>query len=191
VSPSRARLALVAVLVVVVCLSASAATSPALPHAAPAHPWTETPTARALLAKALHFKRIARHWRALMGDPRPILQRREAPFRSLLAERKWLVRRWYAKAVKALMLARRPPHLAQWLCIHRYEGRWRDPDPPYYGGLQMDLTFQRTYGLRLLRREGTANHWSPREQMWVAERALRAGRGFYPWPVAARRCGLI
>jgi hypothetical protein len=27
--------------------------------------------------------------------------------------------------------------------------------------------------------------------MWIAERALRAGRGFYPWPLAARRCGLI
>jgi hypothetical protein len=27
--------------------------------------------------------------------------------------------------------------------------------------------------------------------MWVAERALRAGRGFYPWPNTARMCGLI
>ena len=29
------------------------------------------------------------------------------------------------------------------------------------------------------------------EQMWVAERAYRSGRGFYPWPNTARSCGLI
>ncbi len=29
------------------------------------------------------------------------------------------------------------------------------------------------------------------EQMWVAERAHRSGRGFYPWPNTARYCGLI
>ena len=28
-------------------------------------------------------------------------------------------------------------------------------------------------------------------ERWTAEKALRAGRGFYPWPVAANRCGLI
>jgi hypothetical protein len=27
--------------------------------------------------------------------------------------------------------------------------------------------------------------------MWVAERAHRSGRGFYPWPNTARHCGLI
>lgn len=98
---------------------------------------------------------------------------------------------WRARADRVRRLARRPPHLVAWRCIHRYEGPWRDPGAPYYGGLQMDITFQRMYGLGLLRRRGTANRWTPREQMWVAERALRAGRGFYPWPVAARRCGLI
>jgi hypothetical protein len=55
----------------------------------------------------------------------------------------------------------------------------------------MDLAFQSAYGPRLLRHKGTANHWTPYEQMWVAERALRDGRGFYPWPLTARRCGLI
>jgi len=75
--------------------------------------------------------------------------------------------------------------------IHRYEGAWNDPNPPYYGGLQMDLGFQRTYGGGLLSRKGTANHWTPLEQMWAAERAHRSGRGFYPWPNTARYCGLI
>lgn len=84
-----------------------------------------------------------------------------------------------------------PPHLAAWACIHRYEGDWDDSGAPYYGGLQMDWGFMRAYGGELLARKGTADHWSPLEQMWVAERALRAGRGFYPWPNTARVCGLI
>ena len=55
----------------------------------------------------------------------------------------------------------------------------------------MDIAFQRAYGADLVRRKGTANNWSPLEQMWVAERAYRSGRGFYPWPNTARACGLI
>ena len=55
----------------------------------------------------------------------------------------------------------------------------------------MDIYFQRTYGPELLRRKGTANKWTAVEQMWVAERAYRSGRGFYPWPNTARYCGLI
>jgi hypothetical protein len=55
----------------------------------------------------------------------------------------------------------------------------------------MDISFQRTYGGELLRRKGTANRWTAAEQMWVAERAFRSGRGFYPWPNTARSCGLI
>jgi hypothetical protein len=61
----------------------------------------------------------------------------------------------------------------------------------YYGGLQMDLSFQRLYGGHLLRRKGTADKWTRLEQMWVAERALRSGRGFFPWPNTARACGLL
>jgi hypothetical protein len=87
--------------------------------------------------------------------------------------------------------ARRPPNRGAWLCIQRHEGSWSDGGAPYYGGLQMDISFQRAYGARLLRRKGTADNWTPLEQMWVAEKALRAGRGFYPWPNAARACGLI
>jgi hypothetical protein len=84
-----------------------------------------------------------------------------------------------------------PPHARAWACIHRYEAAWTDPNPPYYGGLQMDLGFQRTYGGGLFARKGTADHWTALEQMWVAEKALRAGRGFYPWPNTARVCGLL
>ena len=76
------------------------------------------------------------------------------------------------------------------MCIHRFEGSWADAGPAYYGGLQMSITFQRSYGGWLLRRKGTANHWTPLEQIWTAERARRT-RGFYPWPNTARVCGLI
>ena len=84
-----------------------------------------------------------------------------------------------------------PAHASAWLCIHRYEGSWTDSGGPYYGGLQMDISFQQSYGWHLLRLKGTADHWTPLEQMWVAERAYRSGRGFYPWPNTARACGLI
>jgi hypothetical protein len=98
---------------------------------------------------------------------------------------------WQRVALRTRLRAQNPPHKRQWLCIHHFEGAWNDPNPPYYGGLQMDLSFQRAYSGGLLSRKGTANHWTPLEQMWAAERAHRAGRGFYPWPNTARYCGLI
>lgn len=85
----------------------------------------------------------------------------------------------------------RPPHYNEWMCIHKGEGSWTDPNAPYYGGLQMDMSFMRTYGWHLLQTKGTADNWTPLEQMWVAERAWASGRGFYPWPNTARWCGLI
>lgn len=90
------------------------------------------------------------------------------------------------------LLARvaRPPHYNQWLCIHHYEGSWTDPGAPYWGGLQFDYDFMRTYGPHLLATKGTADNWTPLEQMWVAERAWRT-RGFQPWPQTARLCGLL
>jgi hypothetical protein len=165
---------------------------PTTTETAPApDPWAETPRTRRLLAKAFHHRAIARRWRAVMARPRPYLLPRATPFPSLLAKREWLRRKWRAKAGRARRAGHHPPHLAAWRCIHRWEAGWHDPNAPYYGGLQMDLGFQRLYGPRLLRRKGTADHWTRFEQMWVAERALRDGRGFYPWPVSASRCGLI
>src|SRR5437762_10004329 len=51
---------------------------------------------------------------------------------------------WHRLAVKMHRRAVNVPHKAAWLCIHRYEGSWTDPNAPYYGGLQMDVQFQRT-----------------------------------------------
>ncbi len=98
---------------------------------------------------------------------------------------------WRRLALKMRRAAQNPPHKRAWLCIHRFEGAWHDPNAPYYGGLQMDVQFQRTYGGAVFRRKGTADHWTPLEQMWAAERAHRSGRGFYPWPNTARYCRLI
>ena len=70
---------------------------------------------------------------------------------------------WQRVALKTRRRAQNPPHKRQWLCIHRFEGAWTDPDPPYYGGLQMDMSFQAHYAPRLLRLKGTADHWTPLE----------------------------
>jgi hypothetical protein len=102
----------------------------------------------------------------------------------------WLSDHWDAVRLRAKIHAQNPPHYSQWICIHGYEGAWNDPNAPYYGGLQMDLSFQRAHGWDALQRWGTADHWHPLTQMWVAERAWQT-RGFYPWPNTARYCHLI
>jgi hypothetical protein len=76
-------------------------------------------------------------------------------------------------------------------CIHSGEGSWTAATGNgYYGGLQMDLGFQQTYAPELFRRKGTANRWTPAEQI-AAAIAAHASRGFEPWPATARRCGLL
>jgi len=129
-------------------------------------------------------------WERVMGG-RPTPQSDSTRHTLGLGYRHWVLQLWTARARAARRKAQHPPHLKAWLCIHRYEGAWRDPNSPYYGGLQMDIQFQETYGRLLLRKKGTADHWTPLEQMWVAERAFASGRGFYPWPNTARWCGLI
>jgi hypothetical protein len=142
-----------------------------------------------LLGDIARYRRETWRWQRLMG------MRKSRATRVLHVRsphyRRWVRNLWRKRAVHHRRKAHRPPHHAAWQCIHRFEGRWNDPDPPYYGGLQMDLTFQRRYGGELLVDKGTADNWTPVEQMWVAERAYRAGRSFRPWPNTARHCGLI
>ena len=117
-------------------------------------------------------------WLRVMGKPL-------TPVRRLSAAA------WRARALAARRQALSPPHKRQWLCIHRYEAAWHaHTGNGYYGGLQMDLSFQRFYAAGLLRAKGTADRWTPLEQMWVAERAHRDS-GFWPWPNTARLCGLL
>jgi hypothetical protein len=142
-----------------------------------------------LLAQIRDHRTQTWSWQRVMGRPPTPDRFRE---RTASPVRQVTIRDvWKRRANVARRMARRPPHYAAWLCIHRHEGSWQDAGAPYYGGLQMDLSFQEAYGAPLLRRKGTAENWTPLEQMWVAEKALRAGRGFHPWLNAAASCGLL
>ena len=83
------------------------------------------------------------------------------------------------------------PRESAWLCIHSHEGAWNaDTGNGYFGGLQMDRDFQRTYGPEFMARWGTANNWPVWAQIMAADRAHKV-RGFQPWPNTARFCGLL
>ena len=173
------------------------ALSIALGSAAQTEPLAATSsTARlAQLDAIADYRRETWRWQTLMGQRRTPTRFGERRIKDAEYLR-WMRELWRIRALKAERLALNPPHRRQWLCIHRYErhpaqGWATRTGNGYYGGLQMDLAFQRTYGPELLRRKGTANRWTAAEQMWVAERAYRSGRGFYPWPNTARSCGLI
>ena len=140
---------------------------------------------RKIQRRIRYYRRETWRWQRTMG--RRLTWELRNPPRDPHAK----VAAWMRVARETRRLAQNPPHKLAWLCIHRYEGSWSDGGAPFYGGLQMDLGFQQRYGLGLLRRKGTADRWTPLEQMWVAERAHHAGRGFYPWPNTARYCGLI
>jgi hypothetical protein len=76
------------------------------------------------------------------------------------------------------------------MCIHRYEGAWNaNTGNGYYGGLQMDKDFQKTYGREFYNRWGTANNWPPHIQILVGARAYKT-RGFGPWPTTRHYCGV-
>ncbi|HEU5064614.1 MAG TPA: hypothetical protein VFT86_01835 [Gaiellaceae bacterium] len=143
-----------------------------------------------LVRQIRHYRQQTWRWQNVMGVSRTRANRSTLRHPSRTYKR-WVRDLWKRRAIRAHRRASNPPHKSGWLCIHRHEGQWNDPNAPYYGGLQMDISFQRTYGARLLRTKGTADHWTPLEQMWVAEKAHRSGRGYYPWPNTARYCGLI
>lgn len=156
----------------------------------------ETPSrweVRAAKAWRRHIRRFradTRHWLTVMdGRPPANVPRSLAVHSSSIPRLRLLARHWRHVAHRAWAQATHPPDLGGWLCIHHYEGSWADPNAPYWGGLQMDLSFQATYGGWLLRHKGTADHWSALEQIWVAVRASHT-RGFSPWPNTARYCGL-
>ncbi len=140
-------------------------------------------TTAARSVRTSNLRGTARKWETLISLPRAHTR---FGLRSPLAYLFWKRRaRAVARAANA------PPHKKGWLCIHRFEGRWSDSGDPYWGGLQMNQGFMQTYAPRSLLRRGWANVWTPLEQMWVAERAHRSGRGYGPWPTTARACGLL
>lgn len=183
------RLLLAAVLVLMLAGSLAREAQPFAKTLIPA----DLTTAR----KVAKLREETNRWRSVMGLH---ALEHEHGLRSLAttgsAYRRWVLRLWRKRAHAARVRALNPPHERSWHCIYRHE---RDPRQGwrtntgngYYGGLQMDISFQRTYGARLLRRKGTADRWAPLEQIWVAVKAYRSGRGFHPWPNTARACGLL
>lgn len=148
-----------------------------------------------LVAEIDRFRTETWRWQQLMGKTRT---RTTFSTRSPRARayRHWILGLWRTRARNARGEAANPPRKTAWLCIYRHERHPRqgwstNTGNGYFGGLQMDLSFQRAYGRELLNRKGTADNWTATEQIWVAERAFREGRHFYPWPNSARSCGLI
>jgi hypothetical protein len=124
-----------------------------------------------LLAHAAASPRVA--WLQRHVDPRLISRYRAETWRwqaltgsarsrgSLSPSTRAVLRFWVRAAGRAYLRAIHPPHKGAWLCIHRYEGSWRDSGDPYWGGLQMDRGFMAGYAPRYLLRRGFADRWSP------------------------------
>ncbi len=85
----------------------------------------------------------------------------------------WSLRLWKKRHARWQRFVQHPAHMKMWLCIHSREASWKDhaSHNPHYGGLQMGWWFMQTYALKLLELQGTADHWTPLQQIWVAERA--------------------
>jgi hypothetical protein len=162
--------------------AASLSASQALLHAAKPV-WHKAKHRHVSLRLIRRYRAHAWRWQSLMGKRRT--------HAAIWPNNVHRLRFWRTTARRARLAAFHPPHKNAWLCIHRYEGSWRDSGDPYWGGLQMDRGFMGGYAPNYLLRRGWADRWSPLEQMWVAERAYRSGRGFYAWPNTARMCGLI
>jgi hypothetical protein len=189
---ARNTVRLLAAAALVLTLAGSLAAADAKPFAR-----TLIPADGTTIRKIAKLRTETNHWRTVMGL-RSL--RHEHATRELAGVgseyRHWVLRLWRKRAETTRRRAQSPPHLRSWLCIHRYERNpsqgWRtNTGNGYYGGLQMDISFQRAYGGRLLRAKGTADRWTPLEQIWVAVKAYRSGRGFHPWPNTARACGLL
>jgi hypothetical protein len=148
-----------------------------------------------LLKQIRKLRRETWRWERLMRVRRTTASR-AAELSAELEHRRRILAAWRRKAAVRRAQAYRPPRVRQWLCIYRHERNPRQgwatrTGNGFYGGLQMNIGFQRTYAPELLRKKGTANRWSAIEQIWVAERAYRSGQGFHPWPNTARYCGLL
>jgi len=196
-APSRRRLpavvllaAFVAVLVVLVAASrstVSAATGATSPRGNP--PLSPGVGRCADARRGLVFYRLARaRWYWQMGESMRVVRTVRLP------------------CVHTRPLARRARHEARaarreferWFeatyerfrCVHEHEGSWRDPDPTYFGGLQMDAAFEWAYGREYVRRWGHADRWPVWAQLVAGSRAHRV-RGWAPWPNTARMCGLL
>jgi hypothetical protein len=170
------------VIAVTVAVTPAKAAQMRLPHK-PFTTMTRTQMIHYLKLQRFHDKAIIRFWR----------NHRQLQSASAVKQVKWAQRslRIVQGNLHKLLTPRiSGGHTAALMCIHSYEGSWTDPGSPYWGGLQMDMNFQSTYGPEFLNRWGTADNWPVWAQLRAAERAI-AVRGFSPWPNTARYCGLL
>jgi hypothetical protein len=105
------------------------------------------------------------------------------------AYRRWILVSWRQRRDHAIHRWQASPIRANLLCIHQGEGAWDDPAAPYYGGLQMDTSFMAAYAPTTYLVKGTADHWTPLEQLTAGARAVRV-RGYSPWPQTRIPCGV-
>lgn len=118
------------------------------------------------------------------------------------ARRRMIAHRWLARLAAERLQRLYPPRpavvvvdtggWAEWTCIHGREGATdSNTGNGYYGGLQMDVSFQLAHGAEFYRRWGTANNWPIWAQVTAARRARDSGLGYGPWPNTARACGQL
>jgi hypothetical protein len=145
-------------------------------------------------------RRLAGSWRVA---PRHATCWSHVPWRRVCdrARRRLIAHRWLASVAGSLLERLFPSHppddWAEFSCIHSREGAaTSSTGSGYYGGVQMDIGFQRTYGAEFLARWGAADRWPVWAQV-VAARRARDGyggfpaRGYGPWPATARACGQL
>lgn len=147
-----------------------------------------------LSSETASLKQKTHHWQAVMRitQSRPVPA---PPKTSKLEKAQFRYRVWSKRAATTWQRYSHPPNRENWNCIQRHETAppfpaWRTRSGNgYYGGVQMDMTFQRTHGEYLLEKKGTADHWTVLEQIWVAEHG-REVQGWGAWPNTSRMCGL-
>jgi hypothetical protein len=155
---------------------------------------------RSLASRVAHQHRLATRAAVRLGlaPPAPLRlaggrDERIAQLARWRAVSRWLTSRSERRRAAERPMSQRVPHYEAFTCIadHESGGRWDiSTGNGYYGGLQMDRGFQRTYAPGLYARKGTADNWTKEEQIRAAGRAVKA-RGFTPWPATARVCGLL
>ena len=157
-------------------------------------PWTQAPHPKLVhkLRRDIRLRRdhaVHRAWKLgiiLTPAPRERLTVEVDYLRAMDA-------RWHLRAHQyRVALRQRAPVYAALACIHSYEGSWSaySPAGPYYGGYQMDPSFEREYGGDYLRLWGDALNWPVPMQTAAAWRATQEV-GYTPWPASAAACGLL
>jgi hypothetical protein len=192
---ARAPLLLLLVLVLVLAATALAAI-PAGAHTTGSHDATWLENHRSAFIERMWNKRgQLRRIKADKCRPRPTFKR--LPGEILPAWRKHRLEWIRFRVERARGYSSRCVsyhHESLWQCVHDHEGAWNDPNAPYFGGLQMGYWFMETYAPRLYAAKGTADHWTPGEQMQVADRAYHnAGHSLGwldgQWPGTTSECG--